>query len=80
MIKKKLSRQDPASAIPKGTMLALLISMISYALFVVAAGGAALREASGNVTDLVNGTLIGVDLECVVDSVSYFKKLLTANC
>ncbi|XP_066994462.1 bumetanide-sensitive sodium-(potassium)-chloride cotransporter [Anabrus simplex] len=49
--------KDPAAAIPKGTLLALLISMISYAVFVVFAGGAALRDASGNVTDLYNGTL-----------------------
>ncbi|XP_065156250.1 bumetanide-sensitive sodium-(potassium)-chloride cotransporter [Atheta coriaria] len=49
--------KDPASSIPKGTMLALAISMFSYALFVVFAGGAAMRDASGNVTDLINGTL-----------------------
>lgn len=49
--------QDPASSIPKGTLLALLISMISYAAFVVIAGGAAIRDASGNVADLVNGTV-----------------------
>lgn len=49
--------KDPASAIPKGTMLALLISMISYGIFVIFAGGAAMRDASGNVTDLMNGTL-----------------------
>lgn len=49
--------KDPAKSIPKGTLLALLISMISYALFVLFAGGAAMRDASGNVSDLVNGTL-----------------------
>lgn len=52
--------QDPASAIPKGTLLALLISMVSYALMVLFAGGGALRDASGNVTDLllVNDTVV----------------------
>ncbi|CAH2087504.1 unnamed protein product [Euphydryas editha] len=52
--------KDPASAIPKGTLLALLISMVSYALMVLFAGGGALRDASGNVTDLllVNNTLV----------------------
>ncbi|XP_044762363.1 bumetanide-sensitive sodium-(potassium)-chloride cotransporter [Coccinella septempunctata] len=55
--------KDPASAIPKGTFLALVISMISYAAFVLFAGGAALRDASGNVTDLVSGNLTG----CVAD-------------
>ncbi|KAL1379867.1 hypothetical protein pipiens_003705 [Culex pipiens pipiens] len=50
--------KDPASAIPKGTLLALLISAISYVTFVFFAGGAALRDASGNITDLVNGTFV----------------------
>ncbi|XP_012268643.1 bumetanide-sensitive sodium-(potassium)-chloride cotransporter isoform X2 [Athalia rosae] len=45
--------RDPASSIPKGTLLALLISMISYATFVIFAGGAALRDASGIVVDEV---------------------------
>ncbi|KAG8234182.1 hypothetical protein J437_LFUL007342 [Ladona fulva] len=49
--------KDPADAIPKGTLLSLLISMISYAVFVVFAGGAALRDASGNVSDYLNGTV-----------------------
>ncbi|CAH1637260.1 unnamed protein product [Spodoptera littoralis] len=52
--------KDPASAIPKGTLLALLISMVSYALMVLFSGGGALRDASGNLTDLVfaNGTVV----------------------
>ncbi|XP_046400578.1 bumetanide-sensitive sodium-(potassium)-chloride cotransporter [Ischnura elegans] len=49
--------KDPADAIPKGTLLSLLISMISYAVFVLLAGGGALRDASGSVEDLVNGTM-----------------------
>lgn len=44
--------KDPASAIPKGTLLSLAISMFSYALFVLFAGGAALRDASGVVSEL----------------------------
>ncbi|KAL1139874.1 hypothetical protein AAG570_006851 [Ranatra chinensis] len=46
--------KDPAESIPKGTLLALGISMFSYALFVVFAGGAAMRDASGNVADYNN--------------------------
>lgn len=38
-------------------MLALLLSMFSYGVFVIFAGGAALRDASGNITDLINGTI-----------------------
>lgn len=48
--------KDPATAIPKGTLLALLISATSYIVFVFFAGGAALRDASGNIADFVNGT------------------------
>lgn len=49
--------KDPASSIPKGTLLSLLISMLSYVLFVFFAGGAALRDASGDMGDLINGTV-----------------------
>jgi hypothetical protein len=37
-------------------MLALLISMASYALFVLFAGAAAVRDASGIVGDVASGT------------------------
>ncbi|XP_033219825.1 bumetanide-sensitive sodium-(potassium)-chloride cotransporter isoform X2 [Belonocnema kinseyi] len=47
--------KDPASSIPVGTLLALLISMISYVTFVLFAGGAAARVASGQV---VNNTIV----------------------
>ncbi|CAK1580927.1 unnamed protein product [Parnassius mnemosyne] len=61
--------KDPATAIPKGTLLSLLISMVSYALMVIFSGGAALRDASGNMTDLVieNGTVVDYTsvFECV---------------
>ncbi|KAK4881311.1 hypothetical protein RN001_004630 [Aquatica leii] len=49
--------KDPASSIPKGTLLALLLSMISYAVFVLFAGAAAMRDASGSLDDLANNTL-----------------------
>lgn len=49
--------KDPASAIPKGTLLALLLSMISYVVFVIIAGGSALRDGSGIVTDVMNSSL-----------------------
>lgn len=65
--------KNPGDAIPKGTLWALLISMISYALFVVFAGGAAVRDASGNITDLINGTIASSQLACRADNVSYFE-------
>lgn len=45
--------KDPASSIPIGTLLALLISMLSYVTFVFFAGAAAVRDAGG----LVNNTI-----------------------
>ena len=57
--------KDPASSIPKGTLLALLISAISYAVFVIFAGGAAARDATG----LVNSTLPGV-VDCIATKVN----------
>lgn len=48
--------KDPASAIPKGTLLALIISMGTYMAFAFVVGGAALRDASGLVADVVNTT------------------------
>lgn len=57
--------KDPAKSIPKGTLLSLAISMASYAIFVIFAGGSAMRDASGNIADLRNGTLLDVSLSCV---------------
>ncbi|KAH8407263.1 hypothetical protein KR222_011792 [Zaprionus bogoriensis] len=57
--------KDPGGAIPKGTFWSLLISMTSYALFVLFAGGAAVRDASGSPQDLVNGTIIASELPCM---------------
>lgn len=45
-------------------MLALILSMFSYGVFVLFAGGAALRDASGNITDLVNGTIASCAPNC----------------
>lgn len=56
--------KDPAKSIPKGTLLSLVISMAVYAVFVVVAGASALRDASGNVTDLVNGTMLHAPMVC----------------
>lgn len=70
----------PASSIPKGTLLSLLISMVTYALFVVFAGASALRDATGNVADLSNNTIENMALACaghkVKQSVKIFLSLL----
>lgn len=62
--------KDAGDAIPKGTFWALIISMTSYAIFVLFAGGAAVRDASGNITDLINGTIKAQDLSCKLNNVS----------
>lgn len=59
--------KNPASSIPKGTLLALLLSAISYISFVLFAGFSALRDASGNVADLDTGALTA----CLTDLVSF---------
>ncbi|EDW68151.1 bumetanide-sensitive sodium-(potassium)-chloride cotransporter [Drosophila virilis] len=59
--------KDAGAAIPKGTFWALLISMTSYALFVLFAGGAAVRDASGFPQDLINGTIVPSELPCMHD-------------
>ncbi|CAN8011981.1 unnamed protein product, partial [Ixodes pacificus] len=46
-------RQDPQKAIPRGTLLAILITTISYVGFAVIAGSTVLRDATGEV---LNGT------------------------
>lgn len=70
--------KDPSASIPKGTLLALLISMISYILFVVFAGAGAVRDASGNISDVINGTMITSNLSCLEDFVS--KILMNSIC
>ena len=62
--------KDPASSIPKGTLLALLISMSTYASFVFLVGGGALRDASGLVADVANGTF-PYDFACAANNVSF---------
>lgn len=67
--------KNPASAIPKGTLLALLISAISYISFVLFAGFSAMRDASGDIADLANGTLA----DCAADFVSYIIGIFMHN-
>ncbi|XP_055544206.1 bumetanide-sensitive sodium-(potassium)-chloride cotransporter isoform X2 [Wyeomyia smithii] len=53
--------RDPATAIPKGTLLACLISAISYISFSLFASLASVRDASGNLTDLVGVNFTSCD-------------------
>ena len=40
--------QDPQTAIPKGTLLAILISTLTYIAMAIVAGSCALRDAAGD--------------------------------
>jgi len=42
--------KDPATAIPKGTLLAIFITFVSYMVYPFMMAGAVVRDASGNVT------------------------------
>lgn len=48
--------QDPQGSIPKGTILSIILTSISYVGMAIMAGACVLRDASGNVTELFNGT------------------------
>ena len=61
--------KDPAKSIPKGTILALCISMVTYIVFVLFVGGAALRDGSGIVADVANSTF-PYEFSCLTNHVS----------
>jgi solute carrier family 12 sodium/potassium/chloride transporter 2 len=48
--------QDPQGAIPKGTLLSILLTTISYVAMAIMSGAVMERDASGNVTELYNRT------------------------
>ncbi|KAM8939350.1 solute carrier family 12 member 2-like [Pelodytes ibericus] len=45
--------KDPQSSIPQGTLLAILISTATYLAVAVASAACVVREATGNVTDII---------------------------
>ncbi|CAH1407142.1 unnamed protein product [Nezara viridula] len=53
--------KDPSVAIPKGTLLAIITTFLSYISYALMMGGCVLRDASGNVTSLQ--TEEGIPLE-----------------
>ncbi|XP_077174265.1 solute carrier family 12 member 1 isoform X2 [Paroedura picta] len=49
--------EDPQGAIPKGTMLAILITTVAYVAVAICAAASVVRDATGNVNDtVVSGT------------------------
>uniref|UniRef100_A0A665WQJ7 Solute carrier family 12 member 3-like n=1 Tax=Echeneis naucrates TaxID=173247 RepID=A0A665WQJ7_ECHNA len=49
--------KDPAVAIPKGTLMAILWTTISYLGIAITVGSCVLRDASGNMTDILMGNI-----------------------
>ncbi|XP_077961669.1 solute carrier family 12 member 3 isoform X2 [Gasterosteus aculeatus] len=47
--------KDPATAIPKGTLMAIFWTTLSYVVIPVTAGACMLRDASGNISDMMTG-------------------------
>ncbi|XP_015367251.1 PREDICTED: bumetanide-sensitive sodium-(potassium)-chloride cotransporter-like [Diuraphis noxia] len=47
--------KDPSDSIPKGTLLSIIISIISYIVLIVVPGSVQLREASGNENEFQDG-------------------------
>ncbi|XP_021936580.1 solute carrier family 12 member 1 isoform X2 [Zootermopsis nevadensis] len=81
---------DPQGAIPKGTLLSILLTTLSYLSMAAMSGAVMERDASGNVTELYNGTFTNCTYrECkwglhnsfqVMELVSAFGPLIYAGC
>ncbi|XP_037335751.2 solute carrier family 12 member 3-like [Pungitius pungitius] len=58
--------KDPATAIPKGTLMAIFWTTVSYIIIPVTVGACVLRDASGNISDMMtdNNTDGCVGLGC----------------
>ncbi|CAG7838639.1 unnamed protein product [Allacma fusca] len=53
--------KDPESAIPKGTLLAIGITYLSYIVFALMMGGSVLREATGDLDQYLSGLNISAE-------------------
>ncbi|EDW40322.1 GL24962 [Drosophila persimilis] len=84
--------KDPQKSIPKGTILAIVITTATYLIMVLQCGGAVVRDATGNITDAINGSYAFLDCAdggCkfglqnsfqVIELVSGFGPLIYAGC
>ncbi|XP_038559754.1 solute carrier family 12 member 2-like [Micropterus salmoides] len=57
---------DPQSAIPKGTLLAILITGITYVAIAISAGSCIVRDATGDHNDTVSDTVNCTDAACTL--------------
>ncbi|KAH8406189.1 hypothetical protein KR215_006428 [Drosophila sulfurigaster] len=85
--------KDPQKSIPKGTILAIVITTGTYLLMVVVCGSTVARDATGNLTHIANGSyafLQNCSGKCcdyglqnsfqVIELVSGFGPLIYAGC
>ncbi|XP_043502652.1 bumetanide-sensitive sodium-(potassium)-chloride cotransporter [Polistes fuscatus] len=74
--------KDPQTAIPKGTLLAILLTTLSYILMAIMVGGSVMRDASGNITDIrttVNNSYVVQSLLDVSNDTSAENLTITEN-
>ncbi|XP_037633780.1 solute carrier family 12 member 2-like [Sebastes umbrosus] len=57
---------DPQSAIPKGTLLAILITGVTYVAVTISAGSCIVRDATGDQNDTVSDTVNCTDAACTL--------------
>uniref|UniRef100_A0A7N6BR89 Solute carrier family 12 member 2 n=1 Tax=Anabas testudineus TaxID=64144 RepID=A0A7N6BR89_ANATE len=57
---------DPQSAIPKGTLLAILITGVTYVAIAISAGSCIVRDATGDHNDTVTDTVNCTDAACTL--------------
>uniref|UniRef100_A0A669D297 Solute carrier family 12 member 2 n=1 Tax=Oreochromis niloticus TaxID=8128 RepID=A0A669D297_ORENI len=57
---------DPQSAIPKGTLLAILITGLTYVAVAISAGSCIVRDATGDQNDTVSPTVNCTDAACTL--------------
>uniref|UniRef100_A0A3Q3WVI1 Solute carrier family 12 member 2 n=1 Tax=Mola mola TaxID=94237 RepID=A0A3Q3WVI1_MOLML len=57
---------DPQSAIPKGTLLAILITAVTYVVITISAGACIVRDATGDHNDTVSDTVNCTDAACTL--------------
>ncbi|XP_063708088.1 bumetanide-sensitive sodium-(potassium)-chloride cotransporter isoform X2 [Culicoides brevitarsis] len=84
--------KDPSHSIPRGTLWAILVTTVTYLIMAVQAGATVARDATGNVTLMINGSWDFLDCnntKCdyglqnsfqVIELVSAFGPIIYAGC
>ncbi|XP_033219683.1 bumetanide-sensitive sodium-(potassium)-chloride cotransporter [Belonocnema kinseyi] len=74
--------KDPQSAIPKGTLLAIFLTTLSYLIMAVMVGGSVMRDASGNITDIfsvyntsVLRSIVSLENQTIVENETYVEPI-----